>query len=235
MFFIFPKSTKKFIIFPKKNTKSIFFLSDKKPKFFFSFFPNKFSIPIHLIIFHCKEKQFSLSKISSSKNGSITEFNIPIEYLNYKTYKTFVSSNIGKKHDLLKVDLKIDISKVVYELIVDKLEIISNKSLKDYIGDYYFVNNFINRMQRNYYMDIIDKKFIVYIPNTNYKTLSQELSYYKHTFLLSKTKFCDSILFNQIYNQENIFEDILTKNVFSKQILNYTLKGFNFVEIILIC
>ena len=182
-----------------------------------------------------KEKQFSLSKISSSKNGSITAINIPIEYLNYKTYKTFVPSNIGKKHDLLKVDLKIDISKVVYELIVDKLEIISNKTLKDYTGDYYFVNNFINRMQRNYYMDIIDKKFIVYIPNTNYKTLSQELSYNKHTFLLSKTKFCDSILFNQIYNQENLFEDILTKNIFSKHTLNYILKGFNFVEIILIC
>ncbi len=73
-------------------------------------------------------------------------------------------------------------------------------------------------MQRNYYMDIIDKKFIVYIPNTNYKTLSQELSFYKHTFLLSKTKFCDSILFIQIYNQENIFEDILTKNIFSNKI-----------------
>ena len=182
-----------------------------------------------------KEKQFSLSKISSSKNGSITSVNIPIEYLNYKTYKTFVPSNIGKEHDLLKVNLKIDISKVVYELIVDKLEIISNKSLKDYIGDYYFVNNFINRMQRNYYMDIIDKKFIVYIPNTNYKTLTQESSYNKHTFLLSKTKFCDSILFNHIYNQENLFEDILTKNIILNQILNYTLKGFNFIEFILIC
>ena len=137
-----------------------------------------------------------------------------IEYLNYKTYKTFVPSNIGKKHDLLKVDLRIDISKVVYELIVDKVEIISNKTLKDYTDDYYFVNNFINRMQRKNYIDIIDKKFIVYIPNTNYKTLSQELSYNKHTFLLSKTKFCDSIFFNQIYNQENLFEDILTKNIF---------------------
>ena len=84
-------------------------------------------------------------------------------------------------------------------------------------------------------MDIIDKKFIVYIPNTNYKTLSQELSYNKHTFLLSKTKFCDSILFNQIYYQENLFENILSKNIVSKQILNYSLKGFNFVEIIFIC
>ena len=120
-----------------------------------------------MIIFHCK-----LSKISSSKNGSITAINIPIEYLNYKTYKTFVLNNIGKKHNLLKVSLRIDISKVIYELIVDKVEIISNKTLKDYTGDYYFVNNFINRMQRNYYMDIIEKKFIVYIPNTNYKTLS---------------------------------------------------------------
>ena len=182
-----------------------------------------------------KEKQFSLSKISTSKNGSINSVNIPIEYLNYKTYKTFVPSNIGKKHDLLNVNLNIDISKVVYELIVDKLEIISNKNLKDYTGDYYFVNNFINRMQRNYYMDIIDKKFIVYIPNTNYKILSQENSYNKHTFLLSKTKFCDSILFNQIYNQENFFEDILSKNIKLNQILNYTLKGFNFIEMILMC
>ena len=44
-------------------------------------------------------------------------------------------------------------------------------------------------MQRNYYMDIIDKKFIVYIPNTNYKTLSQELSYNKHTFYYQKQNF----------------------------------------------
>ena len=66
-------------------------------------------------------------------------------------------------------------------------------------------------------MDIIDKKFIVYIPNTNYKTLSQELSYNKHTFLLSKTKFCDFILFNQIYNQENLFEDILMKICFKNK------------------
>ena len=61
--------------------------------------------------------------------------------------------------------------------------------------------------------------------------------YLKNCYIINilfyyKTKFCDSILFNQIYNQENLFEDILSKNIFSKKILNYTLKGFNFVEII---
>ena len=181
------------------------------------------------------KETFSLSNISSSKNGSINSSNIPIEYLNYKSYKAFVPSDIGQKPDLLKVNLKINKFKVVYELIVDKLNIISKQTLKKYTSDNYFVNNFINRMQRNYYMDVLEKKFIVYVPNTNYKVVEQEYSYNKHTFLLSKTKYCDSILLNQIYNQENLYEDILSKNILINKTLDYTLKGFNFIEIILMC
>ena len=84
-------------------------------------------------------------------------------------------------------------------------------------------------------MDVLEKKFIVYVPNTNYKVVEQEYSYNKHTFLLSKTKYCDSILLNQIYNQENLYEDILSKNILINKTLDYTLKGFNFIEIILMC
>lgn len=185
-------------------------------------------------------EQFSLSKISSSKNGSIRQSEPYIKYLNYNPYKTLLPTyNYSDSNNcFLNLNFNMDKSRIIYECIMDKVEVLSNKKLNLLKNDSFFVNNFLSKIQRKYYMDITDKDFLLYIPNTNYyhKNKISNFSvtnYTQHTFLLSKNNFSDLILMKDIYTVLSAKNSIKYKDFCITPSLDYSITSFNFFDFIL--
>ena len=112
--------------------------------------------------------------------------------------------------DQLKlINLNIDPNKVIYELIVDDFKLLSNNKLQKLKLDSQISSNFIYKIHRKYSIDIMEKLFLLYIPNTNYYSDSQKT--FSHTYLLSKCNQSDYMMSQNIYDLKNITNEIIEK------------------------
>lgn len=130
--------------------------------------------------------------------------------------------------DLLNfVNLNIDPTKVIFELIVDEFKLMSNNKLQKLKLDSLFSSNFCYKLHRKYSIDVMEKHFLVYIPNSNY--YSDDQKSYSHTYLLTKSNLSDSMMCQNIYDLKSINNDIIEK-FYKIQLFDSSTLSCRFIE-----
>ena len=166
---------------------------------------------------------FSLSKISSSMNGSIKNDNIFIKNLNKQAYKILNPNLIGSNPNSLKIDLEIDSNKVIYELIVEKkIEILKFSDFDNL--------NFIKNFQNKSNFDIKNKYLLLYLKNTNFFQPKHIEPFNNNTFLVNKSGIFQNLLLNTIYNIETIQNEAIKMFNFSNNNIYDSMNQFDFIS-----
>jgi hypothetical protein len=184
---------------------------------------------------------FKLSQVFSSKNGSVRANTIKLKYLNKKSYKVFAPHYINQKEILKYVRLNIEPEKVIYELVADKFEILSNNKVTAMKTDSTICNSFIYKINRKFNIDLLEKDFLVYVPNTNYGNFEGLIgsggsssqgkfsNFFNNTYMLSKINISESIYLNQIFDMKILKRSILSQiiGIHADSILDCSVQSFN--------
>ncbi len=166
---------------------------------------------------------FSLSKISSSMNGSIKNENIFVKNLNKQVYKILNPNLIGNNPNSLKIDLNIDSNKVIYELIVEKkIEVLKFSEFDNL--------NFIKNFQNKSNFDIKNKYILLYLKNTNFFQSKHIENFINNTFLVNKSEIIQNLLINSIYNIETIHNEAINLFKFSNNNIYNSMNQFDFIS-----
>ena len=117
----------------------------------------------------------------------------------------FATNNIN---DLLKsINLQIDPNKVIFELVVDKLNLLSNNQLQKSKNELIIQTNFLSKLQRRYSIDLIEKFYVIFIKNTNYS--ADYLNFFSHSYLVSKNNYTNLMASHNIYEFNNVKNELL--------------------------
>ena len=174
------------------------------------------------------KQNFNLSKISSSKFGSLKQYRNIIRYLNYNNYKSLMPTYESSNKNFFNLNLDIDKTKIVYECVVDSVDVMTHRDINEYKNDEYFNENFIMKLNRKFFFDISDKDFIAFIPNTNIK--HKKKIFTQHTYLLSKYNIADTLISNRIFDINSIINDIISKDIAIRSSYDYSMENAKTIE-----
>ena len=117
------------------------------------------------------------------------------------------ATNVNQSDLLKSLNLQIDPNKVVFELVCDKLKLLSNNKLQKLKNDISLSTNFLYKLQRKYSIDVMEKFFVMYIKNTNYSL--DFLNSYSHSYIVSKNNNSNLLASQNIYEFNNIKNEIV--------------------------
>jgi hypothetical protein len=175
---------------------------------------------------------FKLSQVFTSKNGSCRANKIKLKYLDKKTYKMLAPNYMNKKDMLEYSRLNIDPNKVVYELVSDNIGLLTNNKLNKLKGDSSICNNFIFKIQRRFYTDLLEKDFITYIPNTNLSNSDNGI--YNNTYLINKNNLSECVYLNKVFDIKRVKVDLLHNILNCNVIIDKEVQSFRFVSYLMI-
>jgi len=117
------------------------------------------------------------------------------------------ATNFENQSDVIKsINLHIDTSRVIYELVYDRIKIYSNNYIQKHKNDNNILTNFLSKLQRRYSIDVIEKLYLTYIKNTNF---SAENDHFFHSYLFCKNNNIDLIVSQNIFEFNNLKNELL--------------------------
>jgi len=153
-----------------------------------------------------------ISEILSGKNGSAAGHQIKRKHFKKKILKIFALNYQHQKEKLKYIRIGIDPKKLIFEIVPDKFNFYTNNQIMKLKSETNFCNNFIYKIQRKYFLDVTEKDFLVYIPNTNIS--NEDKAVFNNTFLLSKLNE------SEIISQIHIFEITNLKVKIKEKVFN---------------
>lgn len=154
-----------------------------------------------------------MSEILTGKNGAAGAHQIKRRNLKKKVFRIFAPNFQHQKDKLKYIRIGIDPRKILYEFLPDKISYFTNNQImKLKIDQPSFCNNFIFKIQRKFFLDVTEKDFLSFIPETN--ITNEDKVVFNNTYLLSKLNESDIIF------QSQIFEIATIKNNLKEKILN---------------